>query len=118
MHKIIKFPPYCNNIEDAINSGDEFYWDMASANEGKSGGVKCSKCRLWINYPRKRKYKLPTCLTQCSECYLIDEVSDIEKFTESLNELCKRISNIETKMVELLGKKEENLVEKQGKNDR
>ena len=112
---------FCNNIEDAIHLGDNFYWDIPYSNEGKSGGLRCPDCRIWQSFPRKRKYKQPSYLCICPSCEkekeLIKEVSDMDKFTASLNELCQRITNMENKMVELLGKIPEDLIEIQGKKN-
>ncbi len=114
-------PQFCNNIEDAIQVGDKYYWDIPNSHEGRSGGVRCPECKRWQTLPRKRKYKQPTYLYECPSCEkekeLIKEMSDMDKFTKVLNELCEKISQIDNKMGKLLGKFPEDLVEIQGKND-
>jgi len=113
-------PQFCNNIEDAIQVGDLFYWDIPNSHEGRSGGCRCPTCRRWEVLPRKRKYKIPTALCECNNCKrdreLVKEMSDMDKFTQVLNELCEKISSVENKMVKLLGKFPEDLVETGGKN--
>ncbi len=121
MRSIMKPAQFCNNIDDAIRIGDKFYWDVPSCNEGRSGGERCPKCKKWNRFPRKRKYKQPTWINICFTCErdqeLFEEISNIDKFTQVLNELCEKISSIDNKMVKLLGKFPEDLVEIQGKND-
>jgi hypothetical protein len=60
------------NMEEAIKNGKQFYWDNYALDEGRSGGVKCPKCLIWIEFPRKRKNHLMTWIKDCENCEIKD----------------------------------------------
>ena len=81
-------------IEDAIKNGEVFYFDQDAIYEGRSGGIKCPKCKKWIKSPRKRKNIIETWLHDCEKCEIKDPFRKMwHSFNTGCNEYERELHN-------------------------
>jgi len=59
---------YHISIEEAISNGRSSYWDSELCVDGRSGGIRCPRCKEWYQKPRKRKNHEPVYLIDCESC--------------------------------------------------
>jgi hypothetical protein len=63
-------------IEEAIKNNISFYFDEKEFSIGRTGGVRCGKCKTWIKSARKKTiHQTPTYLRDCEKCKLRDSYS-------------------------------------------
>lgn len=60
--------PIFFDMQDSIKNNINYYVDEIFLKNGKSGGYRCIKCKIWIRKPVKKKHTQFTYLIKCNKC--------------------------------------------------